>query len=122
MADKKRMLYVQTSGIDTPMRLYSPIVLATVAKSMGLDATVYFLGKGLTVIKTGEAEKIKAGDFPPLSEMIQKALEAGVTFQVCDQSSQLMGLGRGDYIDGVEIVGAATLNDLVLDADGVLCF
>lgn len=122
MADKKRMLYVQTSGIDTPMRLYSPIVLATVAKSMGLDATVYFLATGLTAIKTGEAEKIQAGDFPPLSEMMRKALEAGVTFQVCDQSSQLMGLGRGDYIDGVEIVGAATLNDLVLDADGVLCF
>jgi predicted peroxiredoxin len=122
MADKKRMLYVQTSGVDTPMRLYSPIVLATVAKSMGLDATVYFLGKGLTVIKKGEAEGIQAGDFPPLSEMMKRALDAGVQFQVCDQSSQLMGLGRGDYIEGAEIVGAATLNDLVLDADGVLCF
>ena len=122
MADKKRMLYVQTSGIDTPMRLYSPIVLATVARSMGVEATVYFLGTGLTVVKAGEAERIQAGDFPPLSEMMRKAMEAGVEFQVCDQSSQLMGLGRGDYIDGVEIVGAATLNDLVLDADGVLCF
>jgi predicted peroxiredoxin len=122
MAEKKRMLYVQTSGIDTPMRLYSPIVLATVAKSMNIEPIVYFLGKGLTVIKKGEAEKIQAGDFPPLSEMIKQALDAGVKFQVCDQSSQLMGLGRGEYIDGVEIVGAATLNDLTLDADGVLCF
>ena len=122
MADKQNILYVQSSGIDTPMRLYSPIVLATVAKSMNIDATVYFVGKGITVIKRGEAEKIQAGDFPALSEMIQKALDAGVKFQVCDQSSQLMGLGRSDYIDGVEIVGAATLNDLTLDADGVLCF
>ena len=122
MPEKKRILYVQTSGVDTPMRLYSPIVLATVAQSMNVDATVYFLAKGLTVIKKGEAEKVQAGDFPPLSEMIKKALDAGVTFKVCDQSSQLMGLGRGDYIDGVEIVGAATLNDLTLDADGVLCF
>lgn len=31
MADKKRILYVQTSGVDTPERLYSPFVLATVA-------------------------------------------------------------------------------------------
>jgi predicted peroxiredoxin len=122
MAQRKRMLYVQTSGIDTPMRLYSPIMLATVAKSMDTDATVYFLGQGITVVKAGEADKIKIGDFPALSEVIAGAMKAGVEFKVCDRSSSLMGLSSGDYIDGVEIVGAATLNDLTLDADGVLCF
>lgn len=122
MAELKRMLYVQTSGIDSPMRLYSPVVLATVARSMDVDATVYFMSRGITVVKAGEADKIKVGDFPPLSEMIAKAMAVGVKFKVCDQSSRLMGLSRGDYIDGVEVVGAATLNDLTLDADGVLCF
>jgi predicted peroxiredoxin len=122
LADKKNILYVQTSGIDTPMRLYSPLVLATVARSMGLEATIFFLGKGLTVLKKGEAEKIQMGEFPPLSEIMQRAVDAGVKLHVCDQSTQLMGLGRGDYIDGAVIVGAATLNDLALDADAVLCF
>ena len=122
MAEKKRILYVQTSGIDTPLRLYSPMVLATVAASMDIDATVYFLGKGITVVKTGESGKIQMGDFPPLSEVMQRAADAGVKFMVCDQSSQLMGLGRGDYMDGVEVVGAATLNDLSLDADAILSF
>ena len=122
MADKKRILYVQTSGTDAPERLYAPFVLATVAVSMGIDATIYFLGNGLTVIKRGEAEKIQMGSFPPLSEVMQRAKEAGVKFSVCDQSSQLMGLSRGDYADGCEVVGAATLNDLALDADAVLSF
>ena len=122
MDEKKRILYVQTSGIDTPMRLYSPIVLATVAASMDIDATVYFLGKGITVVKAGEADKIQMGEFPPLSDVMQRAADAGVKFLVCDQSSQLMGLSRGDYIDGVEVVGAATLNDLSLDADAILSF
>ena len=35
MADKKRMLYVQTSGIDRPERAYAPLVLATTAASKG---------------------------------------------------------------------------------------
>ena len=122
MPDKKRILYVQTSGVDTPERLYSPFVLATVAASMNLDATVYFLGKGVTAVKNGEAEKIQMGSFPPLSEVMRRAADAGVKFLVCDQSSQLMNLDRGDYIDGVEVVGAATLNDLSLDADSVLSF
>ncbi|MCK4410386.1 MAG: DsrE family protein [Candidatus Eisenbacteria sp.] len=122
MADKKRILYVQTSGVDTPERLYSPFVLATVAASMNLDATVYFLGQGVTVIKKGEAEKIQMGSFPTLSEVMQRAADVGVAFLACDQSSQLTNLDRGDYIDGVEIMGAATLNDLSLDADSVLSF
>jgi len=122
MAEKKRILYVQTSGVDTPERLYSPFVLATVAASMNLDATVYFLGKGVTVVKKGEARKIQMGSFPMLSEVMQRAADAGVKFLACDQSSRLMNLSRGDYIDGVEVVGAATLNDLSLDADSVLSF
>ena len=122
MAEPKRMLYVQTSGTDAPMRLYSPVVLATVARSMDIEATLYFLGTGITVVKKGEAEKVQAGDFPPLSEMLESARAAGVRMLVCDQSSRLMGLGSGDYMDGVEIVGAATLNDLVLDADGTQWF
>ena len=122
MADKKRILYVQTSGVDTPERLYSPFVLATVAASMNLDATIYFLGKGVTVVKKGEAQRIQMGSFPALSEVMQRAADAGVKFLVCDQSSQLMNLDRGDYIDGVEVVGAATINDLSLDADAVLSF
>lgn len=122
MADTKRILYVQTSGTDTPERLYSPFVLATVAVSMGVEATVYFLGRGITVMKAGEAEKIQVGDFPALSEVMQRAHDAGVKFMVCDQSSQLMGMDRGDYIAAAEVVGAATLNDLSLDADSILSF
>ncbi len=122
MAGEKRILYVQTSGVDTPERLYSPFVLATVAASMNLDATIYFLGRGVTAVRKGEAEKIQMGSFPPLSEVMQRAADAGVKFLVCDQSSQLMNLSRGDYLDGVEVVGAATLNALSLDADSVLSF
>lgn len=122
MIDKKRILYVQTSGVDAPERLYSPFVLATVAASMNLDATVYFLGKGVTVVKKGEAQRIQMGSFPTLSEVMQRAAGAGVRFLACDQSSRLMNLDSGDYIDGVEVVGAATLNDLSLDADSVLSF
>jgi len=122
MADKKRMLYVQTSGINRPERAYAPLVLATTAASMGIDATVYFLGSGVGLVKSGEAERIKMGEFPALNEVLKRAVEAGVKLMVCDQSTQLLGLTRGDYIPACDVVGAATLNDLVLDANGVLCF
>ena len=122
MANKKKILYVQTSGVDAPKRLYSPFVLGMTAKAMDIDATIYFLGLGVTVVKKGEAEKVKEGNFPTLKEIMDQAAAAGVEFLVCEQSTQLLNLDRGDFIEEAKVVGAATLNDLVLDADGTMWF
>jgi len=123
MAEKKKhILYVQTSGVDTPKRLYSPFVLGMTAKAMDIDATIYFLGLGVTVVKTGEAEKVKEGNFPTVKEIMDQAIAAGVKLLVCEQSTQLLNLDRGDFIPEAKIVGAATLNDLVLDADATMWF
>ncbi|MDH5754046.1 MAG: DsrE family protein [Candidatus Bathyarchaeota archaeon] len=122
MSEKKRILYVQTSGVDTPERTYAPFVLATTAAMMNIDATIYFLIKGVTVVKRGEAEKIKLGSFPSLKEVMDQATKAGVKLLVCEQSTQLLGLSRGDFIPEAKVVGAATLNDLALDANAIICF
>jgi predicted peroxiredoxin len=87
-----------------------------------MDATIYFLIKGITIVKQGEAEKIKLGDFPSLKEVIDEAVKVGVELEVCGQSCSLLGLGRGDFMDPAKVVGAATLNDRILDADAVLSF
>ena len=111
-----------TSGTDTPERTYAPFILATMAVAMGIEASIYFLIKGITVVKRGEAEKIKIGDFPSLEQVMDQAVKAGVKLEVCEQSCSLLGLGRGDFVEPAKIVGAATLNDRILDADAVLSF
>jgi hypothetical protein len=122
MTEKKKILYVQTSGVDNPERSYAPFILATTAAMMGIDATVYFLIKGVMLVKKGEAEKIKIGSFPSLSEVMAQAVKAGVKLVVCEQSCGLLGIPRGDFTPEANIVGAATLNDLALSADAILCF
>jgi len=122
MAGKKKLLYVQTSGVDTPKRLYSPFVLGMTAKAMDIDATIYFLGMGITVVKQGMAETVKEGGFPTLKEIMDQAIGAGVQLLVCEQSAQLLSIKMGDFIPEAKVVGAATLNDLVLDADGTMWF
>jgi predicted peroxiredoxin len=122
MAKKKHILYVQTSGVDTPKRLYSPFVLGMTAQAMDIDATIYFLGLGVTVVKKGVVDTIKEGNFPTVKEIMDQAIAAGVKLLVCEQSTQLLSLDRGDFIPEAKVVGAATLNDLVLDADGTMWF
>ncbi len=121
-AEKKRILYVQTSGVDTPERLYAPFILGATAAAMDIEATVYFLIKGITVVKKGEAEKIRLGEFPTLREVMDQAVGAGVRLMVCEQSCQLLGLDRGDFTEVALVVGAATLNDLLLASDAVMTF
>jgi predicted peroxiredoxin len=120
----KKILYVQTSGTDTPERLYAPFILATTARAMEIDAMIYFLGKGVTTVMKGNAEKIKLGNFPTVKEVMDQATRAGVKMLVCGQSCQMLGLKGApeEFEDPAKVVGAATLNDLVLEYDAVLTF
>jgi predicted peroxiredoxin len=120
MKDEKFILYVQTS--DEPERQYSPLVLAQTAKHMDLKPVVYYLGQGLKILKPGEADKIKLGSFPSVGEMIDKTLEMGVEILVCEASKQMLGWDKVDLRPGVKIVGAATLNDLTLEANATQWF
>ncbi len=97
-------------------------MLAQTAKAMNIKAIVYYLGTGLRILKTGEAEKIKLGGFPSVKEMIDKTLSMGIEILVCEASKRMLGWEKVDLIPGVKIVGAATLNDLVLEADATEWF
>ena len=121
---KKKLLYVQTSGINTPQRLYSPFILAQTAIAMDIEPVLYFLGEGITVVIKGNAEKIKMGNFPSLKEVMDKTAEMGIKMLICQQSMQVFGqdLKPENFVDYSKVVGAATLNDLVLDVDGTMWF
>jgi predicted peroxiredoxin len=120
----KKILYVQTSGTDAPERLYAPFILATTARAMDIEATIYVLGKGITIVMKGNAEKIKLGTFPTVKQVMDQAAKAGVRMLACGQSCQMLGLKGApeEFEDPAKVVGAATLNDLVLEHDAVLTF
>lgn len=120
MAEPKTILYVQTS--DQPERQYSPLVLAQAARAMGLEAAVYYLGLGLRALRPDAAASIRVGSFPSLAEMLRATMDAGVTVYACEASKQMLGWDEVELVDGVRVVGAATLNDLALDADATMWF
>jgi predicted peroxiredoxin len=119
---EKKILYVQTSGVETPERVYAPLILAIDAAATGTSVTVYFFLKGVTIMKKGEPEKIKLEGYPPLHQLINQAVLSGVKLEVCEQSCMLYGLKKQNLIDHVEVVGSSTLNDHILNADAVLSF
>jgi predicted peroxiredoxin len=120
LKDEKFILYVQTS--DNPERQYSPLVLAQTAKAMDLNPKIYYLGQALRILFPGAAEKIKVGGFPSVAEMLQKTMQMGIEIDVCEASKRMFGWEKVDLIPGVNIVGAATLNDLALESSATMWF
>jgi len=118
--DENSILYVVTT--DDSEKQYSPLVLAQTAKAMDITPRVYYLGSALKILIPGTAEKIKLGSFTSVIELIQKTLDMGIEIFVCEASKQMLGLEKVELIPGVKIVGAATLNDLALDAGATMWF
>jgi len=118
--DEQAILYVQTSNL--PERQYSPLVLAQAAMAMDLKPTVYYLGMGLLTLLPGEAEKMQLGSFPNVREMLDGTMGMGIPILVCEASKQMLGWESVELIEGVKIVGAATLNDLALDSGATMWF
>ncbi len=112
-----KILYVQTGCLDTPERLYASFILGMTARTMDVEASIFFMTKGIAALKKDAAEKIKIGIFPPLRKFIDQALASGVKMYICEQGTQLLGIARGDFISEAKIAGAGTLNDLAPDAD-----
>ena len=121
--DTKRILYVQTSGTESPARSATVFFLAASAAAMDIEVGIYFTQTGPTLLQRGVPEtlRVKAGG-APLARFMDQARDLGVRFYVCQPSLDLTDLKMADLIDGVEMIGGAAFNDLALESDCVICF
>ncbi len=124
MTDDSTALILQTHGIDQPNRTYAPLFYAMTAEAMELDTTMWFTMDGTSQMAKGAAEEVQidTSSDVTLRTMIDRARDAGVELTVCHQSMDLFDLGEDDIIEEAEIVGAASIIDLALDADMVMYF
>ena len=122
MANDK-VLIIMTSGPDTPRRCATPFFFASLAAAMDYEATMFFTIDGTLLLKKGMAETIypKQGG-KPVSGFIQDALAAGVVFLACTASAELHDLQPTDLIEGVKMVGGASMWQLAEDCKTVLTF
>ncbi len=119
----KRILYVQTSGTESPERSATVFFLSAAAAAMDIETGIYFTQFGATLLQRGVPEtlQVRKGG-ATLGHFIEQARDLGVRFYVCQPSLDLNNLKMEDLIDGVEMIGGAAFNSMALDADQVICF
>jgi predicted peroxiredoxin len=122
--EAKKILVIQTHGVETPTRTYSPLFYAMAATAMEMEAMVWFTMDGTNQLRKGAAEKVKLDPTSDvtLKTMLEQAQEAEVKLAVCQQSMALFAMTKADLIPGVAILGATSIIDLALQADHVMYF
>jgi len=122
MAEDKVMI-IMTSGPDTPRRCATPFFFASLAAAMEYEVSMFFTIDGTLLLKKGMAETIfpKEGG-KPVSAFIQDALDAGVEFLACTASTELHDMQPSDLLDGVRMVGGASMWQIAEDCKTVLTF
>ncbi|MCA8954585.1 MAG: DsrE family protein [Planctomycetes bacterium] len=120
----KRILVIQTHGIETPRRTYSPLFYAMAAAAMEMEVMVWFTMDGTNQLKKGAAETVQLDPTSDvtLKTMLEQTLDAEVKLRVCQQSLSLFDMTVDDLIPGVEVLGATSIIDLALNYDHVMYF
>ena len=67
----KKILVIQTHGVETPRRTYSPLFYAMAAAAMEMDVLVWFTMDGTNQLKKGAAEKVQ---LDPTSDVTLKTM------------------------------------------------
>jgi peroxiredoxin family protein len=104
---RKKLDHIKVSPIGNPA-MPMPLPMPTLAKAMpGMEDLATQMMKS-TMEEKGIAS---------LEELRALCLESGVRFIACDMTMKMFDFEESDFMEGVEIGGAATFLDFAADAD-----
>ena len=103
-------------GPEDIERATVPFVLANAAQTRG-NAMAFLTGGALNLVTKSRDTGTVAPGYTPVSDLVDKFVEAGGTIVVCKICAAAMNIEDGDLIDGAEIGGATNTMDF-LEAGG----
>jgi predicted peroxiredoxin len=101
---------------SAPPNIYPPMILGSSAAASGDDVTIFCCPGGAPTMVKGELEKISGKGLPNIVELYDGILSLGGKIYVCELALENKDLKRGDFREGVEIVGATTFMASISDA------
>lgn len=131
----KRLAIIMTkNSLDMA---YPPLILASTAAAMDMEASVFFTFWGLDIINRHKVDSLETPNpatedlkdrlaeakVPTPREMLTTCLESGVKIYPCQMTMGLFGLKSEDLVSGAEPpIGAATFLDFASNPDTTTLF
>ncbi len=119
----KKLVFLLKTGFNRPGITRGALMFSAISASMDVETVLYCVQEGADVMVKGavDKEEVKPG-IPTIKQRLQEAIDAGVDIQVCSATAKLKRITEDDLIEHARITGAATLIDLALESDNVICW
>ncbi|TDX49182.1 DsrE/DsrF/DrsH-like family protein [Orenia marismortui] len=114
---------------------YKVFNIAVAAASSDSEVGIFFTFEGLNLIhkeahanlplpagKEHYEEGFKAANVPSIPQLVEMAQELGVKIIACQMTMDVMSLEKEDFIEGIDVGGAASFLEFAYDADITLTF
>ncbi|SFD44761.1 Peroxiredoxin family protein [Lentibacillus persicus] len=114
---------------------YKVFNIATAAAASDKEVGIFFTFEGLNLIhkeahkdlplpegKEHFQEGFEKANVPGISDLLEMAQEMGVKMIGCQMTMDVMNLEKDDFVDGIEVGGAASFIEFAKDADISLTF
>jgi predicted peroxiredoxin len=113
--EKKQLVVFISRGLDDERAVVS-WTLANAGIAAGQEVTVFLVSAGVDLARKGAADLMRMNPLDPsLKELIENFMKQGGTVWACPPCANLRGYQQDDFIDGVEITGAAPVHALLME-------
>jgi predicted peroxiredoxin len=120
--ETKKLVIVITRGLDDERSSVAWSV-ANGAIASEMELTVFLVSSGADWVRKGAASAARLNPLdPPVSDMVQKVIDAGSTIMVCPPCAKVRGYSEDDLIDGVIIAGSVSMLEVVKQGAATLSF
>lgn len=132
MANTKVAIIASNGGLFDAYKVFN---IASAAAASDAEVGIFFTFEGLNLIhkeahknlplpegREHFAEGFKQANVPSIEELVQVAQEMDVKMIGCQMTMDVMSLEKDQFIEGIEVGGAATFIEFAKDANITLTF
>ena len=120
MAQNGRVVVGCTHGEEDPDRVVVSYLTAGAALDQGKEVVMWLTSEGVRLALRGYADRIRAGQEPPVERVHAQFIDKGGRFYVCPICFNERSLDEGELVEGAELKGAAALMEFA--GDGAVTF
>ncbi len=117
---EEKIVVIATCGGEDPERATLPFVVANAALAMDVKAVVILQANAVTLAVKGANEKIAAGGFPPLKELMGNYFAQGGKLLLCTPCIKSRNIAADMLVEGASPIAAGRVVQECLEAKATL--
>lgn len=119
--EKRDLVVVVTHGIDHELSSVA-LTIANGGLTAGLRVSLFLTSAGVDIVRRGGADLTHVEPLQPLMALIKDFLARGGTIWACPPCVKSRGYTQESFIEGVTIMGAKPMHELIAAGAATLSF